>query len=409
MYILKFAIFFLLTTNSVFAQDSLNVGLLFHWDDPTMPTEPLYGLNYNEVWGVAIQGREYAIIGSTLGTHIFDVTDPVNSTQVEFIPGATGQVVHRDYHDYNGYLYMVADEGAGTLQIADLSYLPASAPVVYDSDSLFSLAHNIFIDSLNGILYTTNGGVYSLANPEVPTEIANINLSVLFDSSHDIYVRNDTAYWHAGPFGLHVYDHSTSYLNPTFLGASTVGAASGYNHSGWLNEEGNIYAFAEETYNTDIQICDVTDLSNITVLSTVNSGGGSGSIPHNLIIKGDYMYISYYHDGMYIFNIADPSNPVLSGFYDTDPNPSAPYSWHGAWGVYPLLPSGNVLVSDTKNGLFVLDVSSATVGIEELSPISKELVKIVDVTGREVDNKPNTLLIYIYSDGTTEKVYRAVH
>ena len=112
---------------------------------------------------------------------------------------------------------------------------------------------------------------------------------------------------------------------------------------------------------------------------------------------------------MYIFNIADPSNPFLAGFYDTEPNPSAPYSWHGAWGVYPLLPSGNVLVSDTKNGLFVLDVSDAFVGIEELSPMSKELVKIVDITGREVENKPNTLLFYIYSDGTAEKVYRAVH
>ena len=26
--------------------------------------------------------------------------------------------------------------------------------------------------------------------------------------------------------------------------------------------------------------------------------------------------------------------------------------------------------------------------------------------GRETEDKPNTMLIYIYSDGTTEKVYR---
>ena len=32
------------------------------------------------------------------------------------------------------------------------------------------------------------------------------------------------------------------------------------------------------------------------------------------------------------------------------------------------------------------------------------LVKIVDLTGREVEYQPNTLLIYVYSDGTTEKV-----
>ena len=29
-------------------------------------------------------------------------------------------------------------------------------------------------------------------------------------------------------------------------------------------------------------------------------------------------------------------------------------SYRGAWGVYPLLPSGNILVSDMQSGLFVL-------------------------------------------------------
>lgn len=46
------------------------------------------------------------------------------------------------------------------------------------------------------------------------------------------------------------------------------------------------------------------------------------------------------------------------------------------------------------------------VGIEELSKPDKKLVWIVDTMGRETGDKPNTLLIYIYSDGTTEKVFR---
>tara|TARA_B110000285_G_C15059978_1_gene581810 strand:+ start:105 stop:1433 length:1329 start_codon:yes stop_codon:yes gene_type:complete len=37
---------------------------------------------------------------------------------------------------------------------------------------------------------------------------------------------------------------------------------------------------------------------------------------------------------------------------------------------------------------------------------SSELVKIVDFMGRETEYKPNILLIYIYSDGTTKKVYQ---
>ena len=67
-----------LITNFYSAQNSLNVNVIFQWDDPTIPAEPFYNLNYNEVWGVAINDREYAIIGSSIGTHIFDVTDPAN-------------------------------------------------------------------------------------------------------------------------------------------------------------------------------------------------------------------------------------------------------------------------------------------------------------------------------------------
>ena len=35
----------------------------------------------------------------------------------------------------------------------------------------------------------------------------------------------------------------------------------------------------------------------------------------------------------------------------------------------------------------------------------KELIKIVNALGQDVDYKPNTLLMYQYSDGTSEKVF----
>lgn len=46
------------------------------------------------------------------------------------------------------------------------------------------------------------------------------------------------------------------------------------------------------------------------------------------------------------------------------------------------------------------------VHLNELTPVSKKLVGITDVMGKETEYKPNTLLIYIYSDGTTQKVFR---
>lgn len=46
------------------------------------------------------------------------------------------------------------------------------------------------------------------------------------------------------------------------------------------------------------------------------------------------------------------------------------------------------------------------IGIEEISlTLQKELIKIIDLTGKETELLSNTLLIFIYSDGTREKVF----
>ena len=119
-----------------------------------------------EIWGYTDStGNEYAIIGSSVGTHIFDVTNAVNSHEVVFIPGRIQgpSLIHRDFHDFDQYLYIVADEGMSSLQIADLRFLPDSAPLVYDSDSLLRTSHNIFIDTASKVLYTC-GGIAKMHN-----------------------------------------------------------------------------------------------------------------------------------------------------------------------------------------------------------------------------------------------------
>lgn len=45
-------------------------------------------------------------------------------------------------------------------------------------------------------------------------------------------------------------------------------------------------------------------------------------------------------------------------------------------------------------------------GLEELKTKNIELISIFDPLGRETEDKSNTLLIYQYSDGTREKVYK---
>ncbi|MBT6815766.1 MAG: choice-of-anchor B family protein [Flavobacteriales bacterium] len=396
---------------SILSFSQLNSTLLFHWNDTTIIGSAAYDNAYNECWGFEVNNTEIAVIGSTEGTHFFNVTDPQNSTEVAFVAGAyTGSgVVHRDYHDYQGYLYIVCDEGwsTSTLQIVDISNLPTSVNVVYDSDSLFNTSHNIFIDTATSKLYACASNsamdIYSLDTPTLPnliysyTDVGHV---------HDAYVRNDTAYLNCGNDGFRIIDFHYLDLGGGMawdeLASFTSYPDAGYNHSGWLSDDGTIYAMQDENHGYDVKIIDVSDLNNITVLSTLNSGENAQSMAHNGIIKGDFLYLAYYHDGLRVFDISDPSNPIQICNYDTY-SPSSYNSYKGAWGVYPYLPSGNIIVSDMQSGLYVLD---CTVPVNSVKNINQNLniypnpakdyfnvnkkanrIEIYDISGRKITQK----------------------
>ncbi len=103
-----------------------------------------------------------------------------------------------------------------------------------------------------------------------------------------------------------------------------------------------------------MKVVDVSDLSNLSVTALFNSGVDANSIAHNLIIRDDFVYVSYYHDGLQIFDISDPYNPIKAGHYDTY-LPDNHNGYAGNWGVDPQLPSGIILASDVQSGLFVLE------------------------------------------------------
>ncbi len=383
--LLSFIIFH--TSFFIFAQDSLNIKLLYHWEDTTLTDFTSHQSIYNEIFGFVQNGKEYGVIGSTVGAHIFDVTDAQNIFPVITIPAASqgSSVVNRDYDFYNGYLYMVGDQSGARFQIADMNFLPDSAPIVYDSNALFTRAHTITVDSINARLYANGGkfntdsmnemSIYDISNPAQPSLLLNCSTLPVWDVIqyvHDSYVKNDTAYCHAAQRGLFVMDF-TDIGNPQLLGSVTEYPQQGYNHSGWLHKDGVIYAQADETHGFDVKLFDVSDLTDISLIDTIGSGISEAySIPHNVVFRDDFLYVSYYHDGLYIFNVTDPQHIYISGFYDTCVLPDT-NNYRGCWGVYPFLPSGKILASDMQNGFYVFDVSDALTGIFD-KPEEKNIV-----------------------------------
>lgn len=352
-----FVLIVLLVSMRSWAQyDSWNVTEVAHWADG--PQQGWYGTNtYNEVWGFEYNGQEYGIIGSADGTNVIKIgADTLE--RIQFIQERYLMAIHRDYHDYQGYLYSVCDEGNSTLRIFDMQYLPDSLHIVYDDSLLIERCHNIFIDNSSGLLYAcgvTYGTfdsplrVLSLDNPEAPTLVYDYEF---VDYVHDIYVRNDTAFLNAAFQGLRVVDFS----NPTMplpLGSLEFYPDKGYNHSGWLSEDGKTYVMCDETEAMRFKVLDVSDLSDIQVKGLAKPETFYRTLPHNVMLKDGIAYFSYYNDGLQIFDVRQPEDINLLGYYDTYYADTVNY--RGAWGVYTELPSERILVSDRSNGLFLLD------------------------------------------------------
>ena len=368
--------------------------LLGQWSKEGLVGSSAYSNIYNEVWGLAYEEREYAVVGSTAGTHFIDVTDPANLVEVDFIAGASAgaHIIHRDYHSIGCHLYAVADEGNGsTLQIIDISYLPDSVSVVYDTNETLKQAHNIFIDVTLEKLYcfAASGGehgnsalrIYDISDPVQPEYIAEYNsfADISAGHVHDGYVDNGLAYLNCGNDGFAMVDF-TDPLNPQTLGTMTQYPFSGYNHSGWPSDDGQYFFLGDENHGYPVKVIDVSDVEDIHSVGTLESGQDNigVTIPHNQIVACDYLYVSYYYDGLQVYDVSDPLNPVRVRYYDTS-NWNFDSNYRGAWGIYPFLPSGNILVSDMQEGLFILE------GIDDQCDLKEESAIVCETTNATND------------------------
>jgi hypothetical protein len=107
-----------------------------------------------------------------------------------------------------------------------------------------------------------------------------------------------------------------------------------------------------------IRVLDISDFAHPTLAAVWTSS--TDAIEHNGYVVGDRLYVSYYEHGMMVLDVTQPTSPREIGFFDTFPSDEIA-AFHGAWGVYPFLPSGTLLVSniDGSSGLFVLKESTA--------------------------------------------------
>lgn len=416
---------------------SQNINLLAHLT-PETDTTGVDGRKYSGCWGwyQASKNKEYAIVGTSSKTYFIDVTVPTSPVIVDSVMARRKGCTWREIKNYQNYCYIVSDDlPPNSFQIVDMQYLPDSVHVVHDDTTYFQTCHTIFIDKDNlycGYARTHTNTfdpmqVYSIATPSVPVLQRRLNQDV--PSSmwvvHDMYVRNDTVYASCGSFGLNIYKFNGTAPFTTLANYSGY-VSAGYNHSSWQTDNRKTMVFTDETpAGLPLKVIDVQDISNIQMVKTISSN--TGATAHNPYIVGNnWCWVSSYQDGIYLYDISNPSNTNIYGYFDTYPQHGfndnySTLAYRGNWGAYPYLPSKIIIACDMQNGIFILEGDATyknSVGIKESNlvqnnficypnPASNQLtvlfsnqlnssveVSITDVLGQQIESQT----VFVTSD-----------
>ena len=354
----------------------------------------------NDIWGHVDlnNGDEYAIIGLNNGVAVINVTDPLNPIEVGTIQGKTD--IWRDikvyqYFDttlnlWRAYAYATIDGSVDYITVIDLNHLPNSISLLQKNKAV-TKAHNVYISNVDHTLNIALPGMtptlqlvgantfsgafhsYSLADPEnislLTTQSAGSGYThdgaslVITDDrkSTDCQTTADacSVFIDFNEKDMKLWDISNA-STAKLLGSveyNDVSKANMYVHSGWGSEDKQ-FVFLHDEFdeykgglNSTVRIFSINDLKNPQQVGQWT--GPTRAIDHNGFVRGNRYYMSNYERGLTVLDISDPAAPTEIGFFDTF-TPANSASFNGAWGAYPFLPSGNILISDINSGLYVL-------------------------------------------------------
>jgi len=313
--------------------------------------------NASDITGFAQDGREIAVVGLQNATSLVDITDPANPFEIDRINGSNS--IWRDVKYWDGYVFIgtEADDGIKVVNVNNLDE-PELIYTISDIDN----SHNIHVNE--GYLYIVGADdhdiwIYDLMiTPGTPELIGTWNGEYI----HDLHVYNNKAY------AMGIYS-STAYIidltdksNPQTIVSWQY---DGFAHDCAVTEDENFLITADEMLGGHLKIWDISDYSNINLLSEF-SVNLDHSI-HNVYVIDRTIYCSYYADGTRVIDMSDPYNPLEIGYYDTSEFEGL---YVGNWGVYPFLPSGNIISSDMETGLYITKLGGISINHENIEDMN---------------------------------------
>ena len=249
-----------------------------------------------------VQG-DYAYLGQKRGMIVVNISD--GSMQNVGHIGLPQKVL--DLQVEGNYAYALLDESGG-FYVIDISD-PASPDTLGSCNITTQWNAGIYVAGQYAYIAAEQGGfqIVDVSNPSAPTIVKTVQN---FYPS-DIFVANGYAYAlrsSTSPAKLRVFN-LTDPINPTLEGFTDVGKGKS------VYVAGNYAYVACVEYTggeNGMRIVNVTDPTNPTQVSYYRTNKKT----FNIIANGDYAHIAM-ADSLYIANVTDKANPIITGKYAT--------------------------------------------------------------------------------------------
>lgn len=159
------------------------------------------------------------------------------------------------------------------------------------------------------------------------------------------------------PANVVVLDSVRTYLSQKLLSDPSARRPNVvFTHNVWVSENRQWLFATEELKGSGISVFYIGDPMHPKFVTHYRSPTvADSSVAHNVYVRGDSLYVSWYTEGVHVIDIADPAHPKEVAWYDTsdeDPNgPGGPFQ--GNWSVV-VDADGNIIIVDMQSGLYIL-------------------------------------------------------
>jgi ELWxxDGT repeat protein len=319
---------------------------------------------YSDVWGAG----HFAYIGhlDEQGVDIVDISNPASPVLASVFMG-TGDHAIRKIEVQNGIAFFASNRPNGGVYVVDVHdpYHPVQLAYLTSAQGGSNTVHSIGVGG--NYLFEADGKdstipVFDISNPAHPVFVRNL-VSPSGQPVHEVTPQNGRLY--AATLSIPGYTDIWDISNigntsiPVPLLAEINTGWSG--HTAWPTSDDNYVSVSHEIGGGTTSIYDIHNLSNPQLVAMIpDLPRNQASTEDQQMIVGNLLSIAWYQAGARVYDVSDPTNPVLVGNYDTYPGPVTA-SVQGVWGVFAFPGNSLLLAADGQYGLFIFSFPTISI------------------------------------------------